>query len=1020
MLEQTIAAVETGIHSIMSMLKFHINDYCDLETTWGNSLVAKDGSMATILKYNGFRSLIGKGEFQDFTRSLSDGMEQFLGHRGHQIQIVFHRDEDPSEEVNRLLQPSYETAERIGLQITDLLDEKKEVAAQYCMSEHIYIVVWTRPAVLDPVEVKLSADDRREVARKYKVQAMPNAQNPLRPIRFMIDKHESFVNKTIDLITTLKGAVEEVPVHEAFNGMKRHLYKNTPITWRPTLLGDEMIARWKNNRRRGDMSELSYPRLDDQLFTAPAVVGSRNSRGGVTDTRAVRLGSRIFAPVAIKTMPKNPQSFMSLFQAMNNASSENDEKVVSTIPWSISFLIEGDGLKGIAMRRLFAGLFGWTSADNRNLVQAAKSLQRYKENENGVVVKMQIMAMTWADHGQDKQLLVRRSKLSSSLQGWGNCNVEEETGDPLLAVMSCVPAVALKSSAPESAPPLSDAMTMLPFSRPGSPYPRGTTIFRTLDGKVLPWEVFSDQQSTWITNIFGGPGSGKSVLANRLNEEMCLLGGLTRLPYICVIDIGISSSGFISLIQDSLPEKQKNQALYVRLQNTETYSINMGDTQLGCRYLLPREREVLKNFYVRLATPPERGTAHTYMNEYVGRVIDEVYKRFSDKNERGQPKEFVLGVNKVVGDIVKSSGIDYTEATKWWTIVDALFERGFIYEASVAQRYAVPKMFDVLSMGSDSSLMREFADAKFEGVPVAEEFKLMLTSAMGDFPMFNGVTQFDIGPSRIMALDLQDVVTTGSAPARKQASLMYMAAINAFMRKISIIAEDLERVEPAYFKYHRRRVDELAEDYKRLFCDEYHKTGGDLNLQESFMVYGRESRKWQLEIVLASQLPEDFREIAKIATTILIMDQGNEQTRQTIKEIFGLNATEVSALKRFVNGAKPGVGATFLAKIKTKEAEISQLFTATSGGLELWGLSTTAEDRALRSALQRVMSSSDARQTLKARFPSGSCKNYILRKKAEIKQDSGSNFVDDEAADSLVEALANDIIGKWRTVREME
>lgn len=186
------------------------------------------------------------------------------------------------------------------------------------------------------------------------------------------------------------------------------------------------------------------------------------------------------------------------------------------------------------------------------------------------------------------------------------------------------------------------------------------------------------------------------------------------------------------------------------------------------------------------------------------------------------------------------------------------------------------------------------------------------------------------------------------------------------------------------------------------------------------MIYARESRKWQLEIVLASQLPEDFREVAKIATTILIMDQGNEQTRQTIKEIFGLSATEVSALKRFVNGAKPGVGATFLAKIKTKEAEISQLFTATSGGLELWGLSTTAEDRTLRNALQRVMSSRDARRMLKTRFPSGSCKSYILRKKAEVKQDSGSNFVDDEVAESLVQALANEMIVKWRGMRDVE
>src|SRR5690606_16662701 len=144
-----------------------------------------------------------------------------------------------------------------------------------------------------------------------------------------------------------------------------------------------------------------------------------------------------------------------------------------------------------------------------------------------------------------------------------------------------------------------------------------------------------------------------------------------------------------------------------------------------------------------------------------------------------------------------------------------------------------------------------------------------------------------------------------------------------------------------------------------------HKTGGDENLQESFLIYGRESRKWQLEIVLASQLPEDFREIAKIATTIIILDSGNEQTRGTIKEIFGLSNTEAAALRNYVIGTVPGVAATFLAKIKTKSAEFCQLFTATSGGLELWGLSTRADDRTLRAALYQRMPSSEARQILK-------------------------------------------------------
>jgi len=1014
MIKGLLAASELALEKVMSLLKFHINDYCELETTHGNSLVAKDGSMATVLMYGGFRSLVGRAEFTSFSSELSASLQTFLGGRGHQIQVVYLRDEDPSAEVDHMLRPSYETAKNLELSLTDLLDEKRDVACRYCMDEKVFLVLWTRPAVLDPVELTLSRQETREIAVRYKIPPMANAQNLLRPIRFMVDRHDSYVSKVVDEIQRLKGSVRVVEIHEAFCEMKRFLYKNTPYDWRATLPGDPITVRWKNNSRR-DVSELMYPRLDDQLFIAPAVNGSKNGDGGLTDTKAVRLGSRIFAPVVIKIPPQRPQSFMALFSALNNQGSKNSAGMERRIPWSISFHIEGDGLKGKSLVKIFAGLLAWTSQDNRNMVGAMRALERYKNEDGGAIVKLQVLGLTWAEYGEEKELLVRRSKLSRALAGWGHATVEEETGDATGALISCAPGITLKSPAPEAAAPLSDVLRMLPLSRPASPFNRASSIFRTLDGKLMPYEVFSDQQNTWLTLIFGGPGSGKSVLSNRLNEEMCLLGGLTRLPYICVIDIGISSAGFISLIQDGLPENKKHLALYTRLQNTRAYGINQFDTQLGQRKPLPREREAMKNFLVRLSTPPERGRAHTYMNEFVGRVLDEVFLICSDQHEKGRPKEFSLNVNPFLAEKIKSAGIDFMDATKWWEITDSFFERGMNYEASVAQRYAVPTLFDVLTVASDPDIVREFAEADDGGMNVAAEFKLMISAARGDYPIFNAETQFDIGEARVMALDLQDVVTTGSAAARKQASLMYMAALNAFMRKVSIIKEDLDLIDAKYRAHHARRVDELAEDYKRLFCDEYHKTGSDENLRESFLIYGRESRKWLLEIVLSSQLPQDFRELAEIATTTLILDAGNETTRGTIRSVFGLSDTEVVALKSFVHGAKPGVGATFLAKIKTKDAELSQLFTATSGGLELWGLSTTAEDRALRTALYRAMPSQEARQVLKNRFPGGSCKSWVLQKKGESKGDSSDGFVDEDVLTSAIQKLAEEMILEWRT-----
>jgi len=1013
MLNDLVKIGESVMSNVMSILRFHINDYSDLETTSGDAFVAKDGSMGTLLRYNGFRSLVGSAEYKQFSKDLANGLEQFFGHRGHQIQAVYLRDDDPEHKINQLLEPSYQTCEILGLNLEDLLDEKRDITKKYCLDEETYLVLWTRPAVLDPLEFKMSAQESQEMRRRYNLPPMADAQNFTRPNRFIADLHDAFVSKFVDDVKRLQGSVDIVRIHDAIREMKQCIYKNTPKSWRPVLVGDPLIGRWKS-KGGNDISAAMYYRLQDQIFSTNGEIGKKRKTGygGLTDTRAVRIGDCIFAPVSIKIPPQRKESFTRLFAQLNNAATVNANGERRPMPWSISFMIEGDGLKGVSLRKIFASILGLTSSDNRNLVKAVEALSVYKENEKGAVVKMQISAVTWADYDQEKELMKRRKKLSSALQGWGGCVVDEETGDPLETLVSCVPGLSTKAYSVASAPPLDWVTYMLPLSRPASPFFRGTSAFRTLDHKIMPWEIFSDEQSTWLTAIFGGPGSGKSVLANRLNVEMCMLAGLKRLPFICVVDIGISSEGFILTIKDSLPESKKHLAMYARLQNTERYCMNQFDTSLGQRFLLPREREIVKNFLVRLATPPERGRAHHFMDIFVGRVIDDTYKRRADI-ERGAPREYVPNVNDVVRQAVEKHNIPYREGTKWWTIVDELAKRGLYYEASVAQRYAVPVLFDLLSTASDPNLAKEFSNALDEDMPVVDEFKLMVNAAMEDFKIFSGVTAFDFGESRVMSIDLQDVALKGSKAAEKQTSLMYMAAINAFMRKVSIIEEDLPSISPPYRAYHARRVQELQADYKRLFCDEYHKTGGDANLRETFMIYGRESRKWQLEVVLSSQLPRDFAEIAEIATTVIIMDSGNETTRGSIESIFGLSATECQALRTYVNGAIPGVGATFLAKIKTKTSEMSQLFTSTSGGLELWALSTTAEDRALRSSLYKRMPPVEARAILKEAFPTGSCKKYVLDKKGEIQKEN-DGFIDDDKLNTILEELAEKLTARWR------
>src|SRR4029077_14552402 len=116
-----------------------------------------------------------------------------------------------------------------------------------------------------------------------------------------------------------------------------------------------------------------------------------------------------------------------------------------------------------------------------------------------------------------------------------------------------------------SVAPVSDVNTLLPFTRPASPWPNGALLFRSLDGKPWPYQPGSTLQTTWIDLIYARPGSGKSVLSNAINLALFLSPGIQRLPRIAIIDIGPSSSGLISLLQEALPYEKRHLVGYHRL-----------------------------------------------------------------------------------------------------------------------------------------------------------------------------------------------------------------------------------------------------------------------------------------------------------------------------------------------------------------------------------------------------------------------------------------------------------------------
>lgn len=718
------------------------------------------------------------------------------------------------------------------------------------------------------------------------------------------------------------------------------------------------------------------------------------------DLRTVRIGDKIYSSVFIDLFPKDIKTFIALFQ----------RTLATRIPWRISFFIESSAISSIKFKGLLASVLGFTSAQNRLLSDSVKLLNYIAINTDDAVVRLRVAAATWAPYDNLPLLRTRASELAKAIEGWGSCDVSEVSGDAFGGVVSSLLGFTSQSTATASIAPLSDVIYMLPITRPASPWKTGAILYRSPDGKPWPYQPGSSEQTTWIDLLYARPGSGKSVLSNTINLALCLSPGIQRLPRIAIIDIGPSSSGLISLLKEALPPQQRHLAAYHRLRMTPDYSINPFDTQLGCRFPTPQERSFLVNFVTLLATALGSERAYDGIADMAGLVIDELYKNLADG---ANPYTYTPGVDLLVDGLLEEIGFVRDPHSTWWEVTDALFIAGFPHEAMLAQRYAVPLLADAASISRTPAVEDLYGKIIAPtGEPLIGAFGRMISSAIREYPILSRVTNFDIGDSRIVSLDLDEVAKTGGDAADRQTAVMYMLARYTLARHYYLTEEAIRDMPVAYQEYHKIRISELREDPKRIVYDEFHRTSKAQAVREQVIVDMREGRKWKVQVALISQSIDDFDEVmVEFATSIYIMDAGPAQTVDKTAKIFGLSQTGVYALRTRVHGPREG-GATFLAQFATKAGINTQLLTSTIGPIELWAFSTTVEDANIRNQLYKRIGPVEARRVLATLFPSGTVTKLVEKRLDALKEEHG--VITDREKLSAVDKIVEDILVEYK------
>ncbi|KTC99568.1 type IV secretion protein IcmB [Legionella erythra] len=990
--ESFFEGIDTFFAWLSTSLKQTTESYCELETADSPTvLVNHDGSLISLIKVEGVTALAGAEEFEQLVEGLSNAFQGAMSRPGHAFQVYFSHDKQNIRKViEDIYAPAEATAKRLELTLNDLFTERVDYLSQYCAEERLYFVLFTRPFNLAQDQLKAANKAKLKMLRDMKAPSFKNTQTVYAAIPELRDTHDAYVRSVLNDLDALNIYARLVEVHDAVQAIRMTADPDfTADDWRAILPGDKIYPR-EINRFEGDVSDLLWPSLAKQVIPRDA----EN-----IDLRTVKVGNKIYSSVFIDLFPKDVRPFLTLFARI----------LPSHIPWRISFLVESEGLNTIKLKGMLSAILSFTSAQNRLISDSVNLLKYLQLNTDDAIVRLRVVASTWAPEGNIPLLRRRSSELVKAIQGWGSTDVSEICGDPFAGFVSSMLAVTTRSAAVPSVAPLSDVITMLPITRPASPWETGALLFRTPDGKPWPFQPGSTQQTTWIDLVYARPGSGKSVLSNALNLALCLQGGLTRLPRIAIIDIGPSSSGLISLLKEALPAAKRHLVAYYRLRMTPEYSINPFDTQLGCRYPTATERSFLVNFLTLLTTPLGASKPYDGMPDLAGMVVDELYKSLADEFN---PTPYAPGVEEFIDSILEEIGFVRDSKSTWWEVTDALYSAGFAHEAMLAQRYAMPLLADAASICRTPSIEDLYEKVVAPtGESLISAFSRMISGAVREYSILSRVTSFDIGDARVVSLDLDEVAKSGGDAADRQTSVMYMLARYVLARHYYLTEESMNNVPDQYREYHKTRVLEIREDPKRIVYDEFHRTSKSAAVRDQVIIDMREGRKWKVQIALLSQSVDDFDAVMiEFSTAIYIMDAGPSQAVEKTTQIFGLSETAKMALRTRVHGPRQG-GATFLVQYATKSGVNIQLLTLTLGPVELWAFSTTAEDASVRNQLYRHLGPAEARRLLAALFPNGSVAKIIEERLAAMKAEVG--LIEDDAKDSVIEQLVSDILNAY-------
>lgn len=925
-----------------------------------------------------------QGRLQRMTATLT----AHYRYTGHRISIVHECDPGGgADDVRRLLAPQYQSLKRTGLKLQYLLEEQVNKLSPWVNRERTWLVCYTGRSVLAGHELR---DENARLSDLMKASpAAAFGQNPLlTELAGLKIRHDAFLSQVERALgDSGKGVLmRRIDAHEAGRVLRAQTDPGTGVDWQPLLPDDRIIPH--GVRQGKDATALLAPWLNFQVMGA----GVQEIRNNLLKINGVWHGT-----VAVNLGPQNPQSFA---------------KLRELIPRSVPFRIRQDLMPG-GMRRLGGkhAVLSFTEwVPGLKPIFQSISLLADREMHEPVCV-MTITAATW---GNSPETVTRNlTLLQQALTSWGICDVTQTFGDPVKAWVATLTAASSASGPCLMYPPLSEALNLMPLSRPTTAWnEEGNAVFISPDGRLMPVALAASNQTKKTTIVAGESGGGKSVLINRQPISLAM-SAQKQLPFYAGIDKGFSSVGMVSILRAALPADRQDEVLSIILRNDEKNCRNLFDVQLGLTTPLSYESEFMENALTALCIDPATGEPPN------GRDTPAVLRRLvsdSFKAAREQPRRFEPGLVPEVDAALDNAAIweahpEYRDNATWYEIRDLLQDAGQTDAAQRAQFQAVPELADMAPRLTSTEYKDMYGNIQRDGSgeSLIEYLARCLRDACGQYRMFAGRTRFMISPkARVITVDIQYVAGNKSKAGYLQTGMMYLFAGHIAGGDFVLPQYQDELFTALHTRWHaihRTRVQQLDEEVKTKQYDELHNAKGVPFIFPMLETENREERKFGVRTVLSSQYFRDMPDALRQSANNVYMVGVDPEDRRLLKERFKVPDVTLDRFERMGSGpSADGSGVPFLGIFRIKGGStIAHIMKNTVGPEELWGHSTTPVDMSLRRMLEADVGATTARRILGRFFPNGSAEKVIAHRQRTAGETGG---------ESVIRALATELINQ--------